>query len=68
MRSICFPEDHETIQVLNPNVIKLMANGMKIFVKSPARIELFKNKDLGTPGWMPLCTIQKTLKYLFCGK
>jgi hypothetical protein len=34
----------ETIHVLYPNVGKLVANGKKIFVKSPARIELFKNK------------------------
>jgi hypothetical protein len=30
----------ETIPVLYPNVDKLVANGKKIFVKSPARIEL----------------------------
>jgi hypothetical protein len=64
----------ETIRVLYPNVDKLIANGMKIFVKSPARIELFKNKapdtplpptpviTRGEPGWMPLCITQKTLK------
>jgi hypothetical protein len=30
--------------VLYPNVDTLVANGKKIFVKSPARIQLFKNK------------------------
>jgi hypothetical protein len=39
----------ETISVLYPNVGKLVANGEKIFVKSPARIELFKNKAPKTP-------------------
>jgi hypothetical protein len=39
----------ETIRVLYPNVDKLLANGMKIFVKSPARIELFKNKAPDIP-------------------
>jgi hypothetical protein len=35
----------ETIHVLCPNVDKLVGNGKKMFVKSPAhRIELFKNK------------------------
>jgi hypothetical protein len=34
----------ETICVLYPNVDKLVANGKKIFVKSPARIQLFRNK------------------------
>jgi hypothetical protein len=34
----------ETIPALYPNVDKLVANGKKIFVKLPARIELFKNK------------------------
>jgi hypothetical protein len=35
--------------VLYPNVDKLVAIGKKIFVKSPARIELFKNKAPDTP-------------------
>jgi hypothetical protein len=39
----------ETIRVLYPNVDKLVANGKKTFVKSPARIELFKNKAPDTP-------------------
>jgi hypothetical protein len=39
----------ETIRVLYPNVDKLVANGKKIFLKSPARIELFKNKVPDTP-------------------
>jgi hypothetical protein len=39
LHSVC-----EAIHVLYPNVDKLVANGKKIFVKSPARIELFKNK------------------------
>jgi hypothetical protein len=39
----------ETIRVLYPNVHMLAANGKKIFVKSPARIELFKNKAPDTP-------------------
>jgi hypothetical protein len=36
----------ETIPVLYPNVDKLVANEKKIFVKSPARTELFKNNSL----------------------
>jgi hypothetical protein len=32
----------ETVRVLYPNVDKSVANGNEIFVKSPARIELFK--------------------------
>jgi hypothetical protein len=39
----------ETIRVLYPHRDKLVANGKKIFVKSPARIELFKNKAPDTP-------------------
>jgi hypothetical protein len=39
----------EIISVLYPNVKKLVANGKKIFVKSPARIELFKNNTPDTP-------------------
>jgi hypothetical protein len=39
----------ETICVLYPNVDKSVANGKKIFVKSPARTELFKNKAPDTP-------------------
>jgi hypothetical protein len=39
----------ETICALYPNVDKLVANGKKIFVKSPARKELFKNKGPDTP-------------------
>jgi hypothetical protein len=35
---------YETIRVLYPNVDKLVGNGQKIFVKSPARIEFLKNK------------------------
>jgi hypothetical protein len=35
--------------VLYPNVNKLVANGKKIFVISPTRIELFKNKASDTP-------------------
>jgi hypothetical protein len=35
--------------VLYPNVDKLVANGKKIFVKFPARIELFKKKAPETP-------------------
>jgi hypothetical protein len=36
--------------VLHPNVDKLVANGKKIFLNSPARIELFKkNKAPDTP-------------------
>jgi hypothetical protein len=38
----------ETIRVLYPNVDKLVANGKKIFVKSPAKIELFENKPPDT--------------------
>jgi hypothetical protein len=65
----------KTIRVLYPHVDKLVANVKKIFVKSPARIELFKTKlqthhflqlqqlHGGEPGWMPLCIMQKTLKY-----
>jgi hypothetical protein len=34
----------EIMRVLYPNVDKLVAYGKKIFVKSPARIELFKTK------------------------
>jgi hypothetical protein len=60
----------ETIRVLYPNVDKLVANGKKIFVKSPARIEFLKNKAPDTlqerhvrePDWMPLCIMQKTFK------
>jgi hypothetical protein len=39
----------EIIRVLYPNVDKLVANGKKIFMKSPARIEHFKNKIPDTP-------------------
>jgi hypothetical protein len=39
----------ETIHVLYSNVDKLVANGKKIFVKLPARIELFKNKAPDSP-------------------
>jgi hypothetical protein len=39
----------ETFRVLYPNVDKLVANGKKKFVKSPARIALFKNKARDTP-------------------
>jgi hypothetical protein len=39
----------ETICVLYPNVDKLAANEKKIFVKLPARIQLFKNKATDTP-------------------
>jgi hypothetical protein len=39
----------ETIGVLYPNVDKLVANRKKIFVKSPARIEVFRNKAPDTP-------------------
>jgi hypothetical protein len=39
---------YETIPVLYPDVNKLAANGKKIFVISPARIELFKNKARDT--------------------
>jgi hypothetical protein len=39
----------ETIRVLYPHRDKLVANGKKIFVKSPARIELFKNNAPDTP-------------------
>jgi hypothetical protein len=39
----------ETIHVLNPYVDKLVANGKKIFVKLPARIDLFRNKAPVTP-------------------
>jgi hypothetical protein len=35
--------------VLYPNVGNLADNGKKIFVKSPTRIELFKNKASDTP-------------------
>jgi hypothetical protein len=35
--------------VLYPNVDKLVANGKKVFVKSPARIELHKIKAPDTP-------------------
>jgi hypothetical protein len=38
----------ETICVLYANVDKLVANGKKISVKSPARIQLFKNKPPDT--------------------
>jgi hypothetical protein len=38
----------ETTLGLSSNVDKLVASGKKIFVKSPARIELFKNKALDT--------------------
>jgi hypothetical protein len=34
----------ETIRMLYPNVDKLVAKGEKIFVKSPGRIKLFKDK------------------------
>jgi hypothetical protein len=44
LHSVC-----ETIRVLYPNVDKLVANGEKIFVKSPGRIKLFKNKAPDTP-------------------
>jgi hypothetical protein len=44
LHSVC-----ETIPVLYPNVDKLVANWRKIFVKSPARIEIFKNKAPDTP-------------------
>jgi hypothetical protein len=40
---------YETIHVLYTNVDKLVANGNKIFVKSPAGIELFKCKVPDTP-------------------
>jgi hypothetical protein len=69
----------ETFRVLYPNVDKLVANGKKMFVKSPARIALFKNEARDTPllptpvitrwepGWMPLCIMQKTLKsFVLC--
>jgi hypothetical protein len=39
----------ETSHVLYPNVDKLVANWKKIFVKSPARTELFKNKAPDIP-------------------
>jgi hypothetical protein len=39
----------ETICVFYPNVDKLVANGKKIFMKLPARIELFKNKAPDAP-------------------
>jgi hypothetical protein len=39
----------ETICVLYPNVNKLVANRKKIFVKSLARLELFKNKAPDAP-------------------
>jgi hypothetical protein len=39
----------ETICILHPNVDKLIAKREKIFVKSPARIELFKNRAPDTP-------------------
>jgi hypothetical protein len=35
--------------MLYPNVDKLLAKRKKIFVESPARIELFKNKAPDTP-------------------
>jgi hypothetical protein len=35
-----------TVVVLYSNVDKLLADGNKIFVKSPARIELLKRKPL----------------------
>jgi hypothetical protein len=44
LHSVC-----ETIPVLYPNVDKLVANWRKIFVKSPARIEISKNKAPDTP-------------------
>jgi hypothetical protein len=34
----------EIICMLYPNVDRLVVNGKKIFVKSPARVELFKNE------------------------
>jgi hypothetical protein len=39
----------ETISVLYPTVDKFAANEKKIFVKLPARIQLFKNKAPVTP-------------------
>jgi hypothetical protein len=43
-------KDCQTIRVLYPNVDKSEANvGEKTFVKSPARIELLKNKAPDTP-------------------
>jgi hypothetical protein len=51
-----------------------VANGKKIFVKSPARTEFFKNNapdtplhptpviTHGEPVWMPLCIMQKILE------
>ena len=35
----------ETIRSLYRNVNKLVANGKKVFVKAPTRIDLFKNKN-----------------------
>jgi hypothetical protein len=39
----------ETICVLYPNLDNLVANGKKIFVKLPAKIQLFKDKSPYTP-------------------
>jgi hypothetical protein len=39
----------ETILGLCSNVDRLVASGKKTFVKSPARIDLFKNNALDTP-------------------
>jgi hypothetical protein len=44
LRRLC-----ETIHVLYPKAGKLVANGEKTFLKTPARIELSKNKALDAP-------------------
>jgi hypothetical protein len=57
--------------MLYPHAEKLVANGKKIFVKSPARTEFFKNNapdtplpptpvfTRGEPGWMPCVLCRK---------
>lgn len=39
----------EEIRALYPTVDKLISNGKKVFIKSPKRIEIFKNKNPNTP-------------------
>jgi hypothetical protein len=71
----------ETVRVLYPNVDKSVANGneiYEIFVKSPARIELFKSKAPDTPlpptpvitrwGTCLDATVYYAENLLFCGK
>jgi hypothetical protein len=69
---------HETILVLYPSVHMLLTNGKKIYVKLPARIELFKNgaPDIPLPPSPMLrnlvvchCALcGEFLNLLFCGR